>query len=416
MKRLTPKFKLCVFLLLLSANIFAQSNISKKKRSSKDTLLLSKNGNAQRDIVDVYRSIFKKKPLVEKGGPSKKSGKLHYAFLFAGGYSLVTRLAAVVAANGAFYTDNEESTKLSAVNTSISYTQNNQIIFPILTNIWTRKNKFNLLGDWRFYKYPEYTYGLGGHTSTKNPDQLNYSNLIFREAVLKHIGASPFYAGLAYNLDYHWNISEVESLDGEPSDFQKYGLNKKSVSSGISLNALYDTRKNSINPSKATYGNITFCPNFVFLGSDHNYRSLVIDFRKYIKPGKSNNVLALWSYSWLTFNGNAPYLDLPSTGWDVYSNTGRGYIQSRFRGKNLLYLEAEYRFGITRNGLLGGVVFTNAQSVTDWPDNKFRVVHPAFGTGIRLKINKLSNTNLSVDYAFGLDGSRGIFINLGEVF
>jgi outer membrane protein assembly factor BamA len=274
------------------------------------------------------------------------------------------------------------------------------------------------LGDWRYYKYPEYTYGLGGHTKEAlTSDQLNYSNIIIHEAVLRHINNSAFYAGLAYNLDYHWDISESGLPNGEASDFKKYGLTKNSVSSGISVNALYDTRKNSINPTEAMYGSIAFCPNFTFLGSNHNYQSLIIDLRKYFKPFRhSDNVLAFWSYNWFTFNGNVPYLDLPSTGWDPYANMGRGYIQSRFRGKNLLYLEAEYRFGITRNGLFGGVVFANAQSVTDWPSNKFQTIYPAVGTGLRIKINKHSNTNLAIDYAMGLDGSRGIFINLGEVF
>ncbi len=81
-----------------------------------------------------------------------------------------------------------------------------------------------------------------------------------------------------------------------------------------------------------------------------------------------------------------------------------------------MYLEAEYRFGILKNGLLGGVVFTNAQSVTDWPSNKFTTIYPAAGAGIRIKLNRHSAANLSIDYAIGIGGSNGIFINLGEVF
>lgn len=81
-----------------------------------------------------------------------------------------------------------------------------------------------------------------------------------------------------------------------------------------------------------------------------------------------------------------------------------------------MYLETEYRFGITRNGLFGGVVFANAQTVTDWPSNKFETIYPAVGAGLRVKVNKHSNTNISIDYGMGLDGSKGIFVNLGEVF
>ena len=412
-----PALKFCICTWFLASHTFAQSNSQHISDAVKDSLAICEKESTERDVIDIYRLIVKKKPPVEKCEPSDKAGKLHLAVLPAAGYSLVTKLAVVVAGNAAFYTDNEPGAKLSAINTSISYTQNNQIILPILSNIWTKKNKYNLLGDWRYYKYPEYTYGLGGHTSEKNSDQLNYSNLIIHEAVLKHIYNSDVYLGLAYNLNYHWDISEAGTSDGKLSDFKKYGLTKNSVSSGISVNALFDNRKNSINPSDAAYGSISFCPNLTYLGSDHNYQSLIIDLRKYIRPSKSSdNVLAFWSYSWFTFNGNAPYLDLPSTGWDPYANMGRGYIQSRFRGKNLLYAEAEYRFGITRNGLLGGVVFANAQSVTDWPSNKFQVIAPAVGTGLRIKINKHSNTNLCLDYAIGINGSNGIFVNLGEVF
>ncbi|HTA61927.1 MAG TPA: hypothetical protein VK835_05705 [Bacteroidia bacterium] len=405
---------LCVCIFLFLANGFAQDN--SEHISKADSLAQCEKESEEVDVVDVYRMVIKKH-VEDSCAPSKKAGKLHMAFLPAVGYSLVTKIAGVVAANGAFYSDNEGNTKLSAVNTSVSYTQNNQIILPILSNIWTKENKYNLLGDWRFYKYPEYTYGLGGHTSLKNSNQLNYSCIIIHEAVLKHIYNSSVYAGLAYNLNYHWNIHESGYPDGTVTDFQKYGKTAKSVSSGISFNALYDDRKNSINSTKAFYSSIAYCPNLTILGSDHNYQSLIIDVRKYFKPSvNSENILAFWSYNWFTFNGNAPYLDLPSTAWDPYSNLGRGYIQSRLRGKNLLYLEAEYRFKITRNGLFGGVVFANAQSVTDWPSNRFQVIYPAVGTGIRIKINKHSGTNLAIDYAIGINGSNGVFINLGEVF
>ncbi len=412
------KLYFCLLFFILSAGIFAQAKKNTKKISKVDSLATCEKESNQRDIVDVYRKVFKKKdPAPEICEPGHKAGKLHMAILPAVGYSSVTKLAVVVAANAAFYADNEESTKLSSVNTSVSYTQKNQIILPILSNIWTAKNKYNLLGDWRYYKYPEYTYGLGGHTrAALNSDQLSYSNIIIHEAVLKHISTSSFYAGLAYNLDYHWAITEAGTINGEVSDFKKYGLSKNSVSSGISVNALFDNRKNSINAIDAMYGSIAFCPNFTFLGSDNNYQSLVIDLRKYFRIGQHDNVLAFWNYNWFTFNGNAPYLDLPSTGWDPYANLGRGYIQSRLRGKNLLYLEAEYRFRITQNGLFGGVVFANAQSVTDWPSNKFQTIYPAVGAGLRVKVNKKSNTNVAIDYGIGLDGSRGIFVNLGEAF
>jgi hypothetical protein len=127
-------------------------------------------------------------------------------------------------------------------------------------------------------------------------------------------------------------------------------------------------------------------------------------------------VLAIWSYDWLTLSGKPPYLDLPATGWDTYNNTGRGYIQGRFRSENMLYLEAEYRFVISRNGLFGGVAFANVQSFSDYPSREFSKLWPAAGAGLRIKVNKHSDTNIAIDYGIGVDGSKGFFVNLGEVF
>ena len=35
---------------------------------------------------------------------------------------------------------------------------------------------------------------------------------------------------------------------------------------------------------------------------------------------------------------------------------------------------------------------------------------------IRIMLNKFSRTNIALDYAWGTQGSRGFFVNLGEVF
>jgi hypothetical protein len=167
-----------------------------------------------------------------------------------------------------------------------------------------------------------------------------------------------------------------------------------------------------------------FRPNRQALGSTTNTEMLLLEGRAYVHPSRrSANVLAFWSYNALTLKENPPFLDLPSTGWDTSSNLGRGYIQGRFRGKNLLYLESEYRFGLTRSRLLGGVVFANAQAVSEdaqRPDEpiakRYDKVAPAVGAGLRVNLNKVSHTNLGIDYARGIQGSSSLSFNVGEVF
>ena len=82
----------------------------------------------------------------------------------------------------------------------------------------------------------------------------------------------------------------------------------------------------------------------------------------------------------------------------------------------MLYLEAEYRFAISGNDLLGGVLFANAQTFTEQSNNQFQVVMPGYGAGLRIKLNKFSRTNIALDYGIGSNGSGGFFVNLGEVF
>jgi len=108
-----------------------------------------------------------------------------------------------------------------------------------------------------------------------------------------------------------------------------------------------------------------------------------------MNPAKPNqqNTLAFWAYLWTVFNSDAPYLDLPSIGWDPYNRSGEGMDQSRYRGKSLFYFETEYRRDITNNGLLGFVVFTNINSGSG-SGTLFTSWHPAAGTGLRIKLTK----------------------------
>lgn len=404
-----------LFCGLFFGDLLAQTDSSRHSIPNLYSHGVVERPDSQKDLVDVFRSIGKHKQDTT-GSPKTDSSKYHFSIVPAIGYTLSTGFAIIVASNVAFYTADPENTNVSSIMAPVVYSQYNQLTIPLLANIWTRDNRYNIITDWRYYKYPQDTYGLGGHSSPDNANRIDYSHLRIHQTVLKKV-AKNFYTGLGYFLDYHWNVREKGQSDGQESDASKYGLPDKTTSSGPVVNLLYDNRKNSINPQGGTYANILYHPNFTFMGSDANWQSLTIDLRQYIHfPGNSRNILAFWSYNWLTLSGKPPYLDLPATGWDNYNNTGRGYIQGRFRGYNMLYLETEYRFGITGNGLFGGVVFANAQSFSNYPDNNFDKIWPALGLGLRIKVNKHSNTNIAIDYGFGADGSRGFFVNLGEVF
>lgn len=366
----------------------------------------------QLDVIDLVFKLLHKPKRIDTG--EIKSRKLRVSAVPAAGYTLQTGLAAVITANGAFYTETDANA--SSMLTSFTYTVRKQIILPFQANIWTKGNKYDIVVDWRYLKFPSYTYGLGGYTTLDQGYLIDYSAIRLHQALFRSL-TEDMYVGIGYNLDYFWNISELNPPNGVVTDFQKYGLTSTEFASGFTFNFLYDTRKSTINPEPGNFVNVIYRPNLTLYGNATSWRSLVIDLRKYISfPQGSKNILAFWNYDWLTMTGKPPYLMLPNTGADPYSNTGRGYIQGRYRGSNMAYLEAEYRFGITHNGLIGGVVFGNAESFTEQSSNAFETVAPGWGAGIRLKLNKFSRTNVALDYGFGKGGSGGVFVNLGEVF
>ena len=403
-------FKYFLLLVLFSPTVFLLA------QSVPDTII--NPGIKQLDLIDIAQRILNKNSVDREDVVVNKKGRVHFSAFPAVGYTLQTGFAGVLSANAAFFTSahNHETENISTVITSIAYTSKSQIIFPIASSIWTKNNEYNILTDWRYLKYPSETFGLGGHTQQDSFYNVDYSYIKLHQAILKKIVPN-LYAGLGYDFDYFWNISEVNPPTDHETDFQQYGLSDTEKASGLSFIVKYDSRRNPINPQKGIYASILFQPKFTFMGSDANWQSLLVEFRSYIKfPDNSRNILAFWSYNWFTLGGNPPYLLLPSTGWDEFSNTGRGYIQGRFRSLNMIDQEAEYRFTISRNGLFGGVVFANAETFSDVLTGKYEVISPGAGLGIRIMLNKFSRTNIALDYAWGTQGSRGFFVNLGEVF
>ena len=80
--------------------------------------------------------------------------------------------------------------------------------------------------------------------------------------------------------------------------------------------------------------------------------------------------------------------------------------------------EIEYRATLTRNQLLGMVVFLNTTTLTNRQDGEdlFDSLATGGGAGLRLLINKRSRTNLCFDVGVGKQGSKGVYLAIQEAF
>ena len=385
--------------------------------TDKDTLLTGNQSQTatteKKDIVDVIDNVL---DLRTRNDSAELNGKGPFVSVIpAIGYAIESGWNAVLASGISFYTSNARK-KLSTILINANYSQLNQYWTIANSTVFFDKQKFHLSGDWRYYRFPTQTFGLGPESTASDAMNIDYSYLRIYQSACKEITPNLF-VGLGYNLDDHWDIKAKRTQGITYPEFMKLENSTRSISSGISLSIQFDDRRNSTNPTNGSYLKFQVRDNLSALGSTHNWQSMQIDIRHYIKCSSTrHSVLAFWAYSNMTLSGTPPYLDLPSIGWDDYSNTGRGYIQGRFTDWNLIYMESEYRFNILQNGLLGGVLFTNSETLYKAIRGAFEDFIPGYGAGLRIKMNKYSNTNIAVDYGFGIGGSKGFFFNLGEAF
>jgi hypothetical protein len=378
--------------------------------------LKPRDTTAKKDVLGIIKGIFHINTMRAPGSNRKK---VYYSFLPVSSDVPGAGIALVTSTTAGFYLGDNKTTSLSTVTFSPYVTFTGRVGYTFRSNIWLRGDAWEIMGDMRFLYYPQYTWGLGGNTPDWPRLAVNYKYGRFYQTLLKQI--KPYFlVGIGYHLDAHFDIDTFHDSTGIASfTGYHYGTSatENSFSSGLTLNLLYDARRNAFNPLPGFYGNIVYRVNPGLLGTTDRWRSLYIDLRRYVSfDPVRQNMLAFWSFYWTTFDSHTPYLDLPSIGWDPYQQrSGRGFPQNRYRGKALAYFESEYRRDITWNGLLGFVLFSNLNAVSEPVTGQFAYWHLAGGGGLRLKFNKRSGTNISLDYGISKQYSL-LYLNLGETF
>lgn len=331
----------------------------------------------------------------------------------------------------------EKETKISSAILTSDYTTLNQLMFALKTNIFTPGNKWVFSGDWRFYVTSQPTYGLGTGYSKYPEDDLHnieqpmeFNMLRFHETASVQIARNTF---MGLGVYYDW-ISEIDDklLDVENGVYTshylyntKYDFDLESTTSvGLALSLSYDSRDLPNNASKGAYLSFTYKFYESMLGNRYDSGNVYLDLRKYVPLStKNTNKLAFWFLGNFVTHGRLPYMNLTSIGWDQRGTSGRGYKQGRFRGENFLYTEAEFRGDLPiqkekHPERWGYVVFANVSTLSSNMDEikLFNSLAPGYGVGLRLMLKKVSKSNLTIDYARGLNGQGGVYINYNEMF
>ncbi|WP_346863106.1 BamA/TamA family outer membrane protein [uncultured Draconibacterium sp.] len=387
-------------------------------------------GNAQSDSVSVEVGKFYLSPLpIISSNPA-------FGFVYG------------AAASAGVYFGDPSTTSMSNGFLTGSYSTKKQLMFTFKTTMYSNNNDWMLMGDWRLFFSSQPTYGLGtgpqaddltgipelyeADSDIPEGELMEFNLIRFHQTVLKQVKPN-FFLGLGYHLDAHFDIKDqLLDLESEPqvlTNHYRYSVEngfdpEKYTTSGVSANVIYDSRDNVANPYTGRFAFASFRAIPKFLGSTKNATTLWLEYRDYFSLSELNprNIFAFWTYGNFTTSGTLPYMNLPALGWDQMGRSGRAFPQGRFRGENLYYAEAEWRFPLTllkRNpDLLGGVVFANMTTASNKADEVklFNYVEPAAGLGLRIMIQKQSRANLTIDYGWGMNGEGAFYLNLNEYF
>ncbi|HSC53078.1 MAG TPA: BamA/TamA family outer membrane protein [Phnomibacter sp.] len=384
--------------------------------------------------TDLPTLLFKKKKetIVDSAMMITPQGKIKLAVLPVVGYNPANGFVFGAAISGSTMLGNPATTRQSSGLINATLTTKEQMIIIGRAGLAFEGNKYLVDIDTRLLIFTQDTYGLGTKTGKEGasnyaqaqPMTFNYFRFFLNG--YRRI-SDELYAGAGIAIENHSKIVDVNlNIDSVPFNYTShYNYSTqhgfpltKYKTNGLFLAIKWDSRDNIANPYTGWFASMAGNFNMPWLGSNKSSFMFNLDGRYYLNVQKSrpSHLVAFWLRGNFSTEGKIPYLALPATSWDTYNRTGRGYIQGRFRGPAMAYFETEYRYPITRNGLLGGVAFANFTSTSGNGQKLFEAVAPAAGVGLRIKLDKASRANITVDYARGAAGSSGIFFNLQEAF
>ncbi|HCP41696.1 MAG TPA: hypothetical protein DIT65_07865 [Cryomorphaceae bacterium] len=300
------------------------------------------------------------------------------------------------------------SNRLSEIKAFTFYTLENQYGFWLDHALYTDENKWFFYGRARYQSFPLFYYGIGRETPSEHIALIDGEYTLFRERLLRETFPS-LYFGL--ELDYQ-GLNRVNYIDTEP-DFElpKVGA-MGSNNLGIGLGLLYNNIHNAMNPREGLYSEWAFMNYNAAAGSDFNMTTYIIDNRIY-RPVKENTVFATQLYGQFT-SGNPPFNMLSLMGGESLM---RGYYLGRYRDKNLVAGQVEYRilpFAFSKRW--GASVFlATGQVYGDDYGFNWDLFLPTGGAGIRYLIFPEKDIYTRIDVSFTEEG-RGVYFFIGEAF
>jgi outer membrane protein assembly factor BamA len=299
----------------------------------------------------------------------------------------------------------DKKTRPSSISPLVIYTLEKQFIGELKADLYFKNNDYRLVTEFIYWKYPDRFYGIGSRTLEENREDYTYRSTKFYLTFLKKIKKG-FNLGFQYRF-IDWRLTEMEA-GGQLTSGVIPGSGGGRLS-GIGLVVNRDTRDNIFSPLRGDHFefNVRVYPKF--LGSTFEFTRFTLDLRKYF-PLFSSHVFALRSLAVMQ-TGTVPFLNLAQMGGAYVM---RGYFEGRFRDKNLLAFQAEYRLPLFwRLGAVGFVGMGNVAEKFSQLDSG--TLKSVYGIGLRFLFDRKERIQLRIDVGWG-KGSSGFYVSVFEAF
>ncbi len=293
----------------------------------------------------------------------------------------------------------------STLTANVIYTERKQAIAELDGDLYFHRDDYRLLTQFVFQRYPNKFFGIGDFTSLSNEETYTLQSFVAR-AVLYRTIVSNVHAGPLLRYE----TASMKEID--PAGLLASGTimgSNGSSSAGLGFALNWDSRDNTFAASSGSFYQITGLFYSTSFGGNQNFNDILIDTRNYIEVFPAHVVAFQAAAEFM--GGNVPFQNLVRFGGQ---NTVRGYYDGRYRDKNGIALQGEYRFPVWWR--FGVIAFAGvgqvAHTVSDIALNRFWF---AGGGGLRFYWNDKEHISLRLDCGIG-NNSTGTYITVSEAF
>lgn len=297
--------------------------------------------------------------------------------------------------------------------------------FMLYPQFYFKGDRFRLTGRFIYKNAADNYYGVGFDQNSSiergNDNTAFYASTIQINPVgYFRIKETPIFVGPMIDLVYDKMSDISHGVATDPYYLKQGGdtTGLKMLSTTVGVAASYDTRDVPANAYKGLFFDVRLGYAPRFLGSDHQFGQLAIDYRQYLKVGERRTLA--WTVNTKNVFGDVPLTRMPMVGspFDL-----RGYYLGQYRDKSTSLMLVEYRHMFNTDRTTKMKRFWSRFGFATWAGvgmmgpNLVDVdaVLPNFGAGLRVEVQPRMNFRLDLGYSTR-EKQTLVYFNITEAF